>query len=366
MKAYNLRGVSDLRLENVANPKADNRSVVVKVRAAGICGSDIPRIYVNGTYHFPTIPGHEFAGEVVDGDTNYLGKKIGVFPLIPCMDCDMCKQRRYEMCKNYNYLGSRCDGGFAEYVKVPKWNLIELEDGISFADAAMMEPMAVAVHAIRTTFLRKDDFLNKKVFNIEEKKIESRGNDLKIAVCGLGTIGFCIVMFLLQMGFKNVYAIGNKDFQRKKALELGIRAENYVDIHDMSDENGNIKDECNEKFDVFFEAVGKNEIINMALCATAPGGRIKFVGNPASDISMPRNVYWKILRKQLTITGTWNSSFLHDENDDWNYVHKCLSEKTINPSVLVTHTFDFENLMEGFELMHEKKENFVKVMGIFD
>ena len=80
---------------------------------------------------------------------SWIGKRTGVFPLIPCRRCRSCSERRYEMCRGYSYLGSRRDGGFAEYVVVPEWNLIELAANVSYEEAAMSEPMAVAVHAIR-------------------------------------------------------------------------------------------------------------------------------------------------------------------------------------------------------------------------
>ena len=82
-------------------------------------------------------------------DEAWLQKRVGVFPLIPCGKCGPCRQKKYEMCRSYNYLGSRCDGGFAEYAAVPVANLIELPENVSFEEAAMLEPMAVAVHAMR-------------------------------------------------------------------------------------------------------------------------------------------------------------------------------------------------------------------------
>lgn len=83
-------------------------------------------------------------------------KRVGVFPLIPCGACMFCKKKQYEMCRNYSYLGSRQDGGFAEYVAVPEWNLIELPESVLFEEAVMMEPMSVAVHAIRRAQPDKD------------------------------------------------------------------------------------------------------------------------------------------------------------------------------------------------------------------
>ena len=127
MKAYNLHAKNDLRYEEVEYPECPSGWSIVKVRYAGICSSDIPRVFTKGTYHFPTIPGHEFSG-VVDKvadktDEHLVGKKVGIFPLIPCRKCEQCKTGHYEMCSNYDYVGSRRDGGFAEYVAVPVWNL---------------------------------------------------------------------------------------------------------------------------------------------------------------------------------------------------------------------------------------------------
>ena len=203
MKAYNLCGVSDLQFENVDIPVPEDSETLVQIKAAGICGSDIPRIFVNGTYHFPTIPGHEFSG--IDVKTK---KRVGVFPLIPCGKCKPCRDGRYEMCRNYSYLGSRTDGGFAEYAAVPEWNMIELPDNVTFEQAAMLEPMAVAVHAMRSISPYCDD---------------------TVAVMGLGTIGMLLVMFLLDAGVTDIYVIGNKDFQRKTCKAMGIDEIRYID-----------------------------------------------------------------------------------------------------------------------------------------
>lgn len=101
MKAYNLHGINDLRYEEVPEPVLNQDTVLVNVRACGICGSDIPRVYKNGTYHFPTIIGHEFSGEVVkisddaiEETKKWLGKHVGIFPLIPCFECAQCKEKK--------------------------------------------------------------------------------------------------------------------------------------------------------------------------------------------------------------------------------------------------------------------------------
>ena len=86
------------------------------------------------------------------------------------------------------------------------------------------------------------------------------------------------------------------------------------------------------------------------------------VGNPASDMALPRDVYWRILRNQLTVMGTWNSSFLHEPEDDWNYVLGRLAKKRITPADMITHRFALEELEQGFHMIRDKTEDYVKVM----
>lgn len=147
MKAWVLHEIGDIRWEEVEQPVPGEQEVLLRVRAAGICGSDVPRIYTNGTYSYPLIPGHEFAGEVMacgEGvSEEWLGQRTGIFPLIPCRECGPCRQGYYELCRHYSYLGSRRAGGFAEYVAVPVWNLLKLPEQVAFEEAAMLDRKSV-------------------------------------------------------------------------------------------------------------------------------------------------------------------------------------------------------------------------------
>lgn len=345
MKAWILHGVDDIRLEDVSKPVPAADEVLVQVKAAGICGSDIPRIYQTGAHTHPLIPGHEFSGAVVETGTyvkdEWTGKRVGVFPLIPCRECMPCQNRQYEMCRNYSYLGSRRDGAFAEYVCVPVDNLIELPPEVTYEEAAMLEPMAVAVHAMR------------HILPVAEQTV---------AVCGLGTIGLLLVMFLREMGVKNILVIGNKEFQKNQVRKLGIPKENYCDSKTAAVPEWLMAQTEGAGVDVFFECVGKNETVLQAVDTTAPAGKICLVGNPYSDMQLEKSVYWKILRNQLTIVGTWNSSFTRDAKDDWRYVLDKLERRRISPSELITHRFSLEELETGFHIMRDKTEDYVKVM----
>lgn len=352
MNAWVLEDINDFRYEEVENPELKKDWVIVKVKAAGICGSDIPRVYQTGAHVKPLIIGHEFSGQVEqtnEEDSDWIGKRVGIFPLIPCGKCGPCTNKQYEMCRNYNYLGSRCNGGFAEYVAVPKANLIELDDKVTFEQAAMLEPMAVAVHSMRRGFSLLDDV--------------SKLADATVAVCGLGTIGLLLVMFLKQAGVKNILVAGNKEFQKQQVTKLGIPENAYCNIKDC-DLVEWIKEKTNgDGVDLFFECVGKNETVNQAIDAAKPAAGVVLVGNPYSDMNFEKNLYWKILRNQLKVTGTWNSSFTGDEDDDWHYVVKCLADGSVNPEDLISHRYSLEDIIKGFEIMRDKTEDYVKIMA---
>ena len=114
--------------------------------------------------------------------------------------------------------------------------------------------------------------------------------------------------------------------------------------------------------DVFFECVGRNEVFSQAVNLSAPQGRICLVGNPYSDMMLEKPVYWKMLRNQLTLTGTWNSAFLQEAEDDWHYVLDKLEQKKIQPEKLISHRFDLENAIQGMQIMRDKTQDYIKVM----
>lgn len=345
MRAWVLHGVNDIRFEDTEKPVPVEGWVLLKVGACGICGSDIPRIYDTGAHRHPLIPGHEFAGTVVETapgmDKSLIGSRVGVFPLIPCGKCPQCLKKRYEMCERYDYAGSRRDGGFAGYVCMPASSLIRLPDRVSFEQAAMLEPMAVAVHAMRALPPAPGE---------------------NVAICGLGTIGLLLFMFLKEAGVGDLYLIGNKDIQKKTALALGIAEDHYLDAR-QPDIKGRLTEASGGAgFDVFFEATGRNSAVSLALDTAAKGGRVMLIGNPHSDMQLTRDSYWQILRRQLTLKGTWNSSFTGCADDDWHYVLQKLREGKISPEKLISHRFPLAELEKGLHIMKDRSEEYCKIM----
>ena len=346
MKAYVLEGINKLEYKEVDKPVLSPGYVLVEVCAAGICNSDIARVFTTGTYHFPTIPGHEFSGKVVEAfdetGSAWIGKRVGVFPLIPCKKCSACQEEKYEMCSNYNYLGSRCDGGFAEYVAVPVWNLIELPEGVCYQEAAMLEPASVALHAVRR-------------LNLEGVS--------SVAVLGLGTIGIIIAQWLHIYGVKTVIATGHNE--KNGEVMKRVTSENYIYIEDTRDEkalDSMMQFTDGLGVDAVLDCVATSDSLADALACVKAGGQIVIVGNPKGDIAIDKNSYWKILRRQIHMTGTWNSSFTHSSEDDWNTVLQECAKGNLHLKELITHELLFDELHKGLEIMRGKTEYRNKIM----
>lgn len=334
MKAYVLHAVGDLRYEDIDIPALPGKEwAVVKVRAAGICSSDIPRVFTKGTYHFPTIPGHEFSGEVCrvadEANASWIGKKVGVFPLIPCRKCDPCRERHYEMCEHYDYVGSRRDGGWAEYVAVPVWNLVRLPDSFSFEKAAMLEPLAVALHAMKRGSVLPGD---------------------EVAVVGTGMIGISAAQWARVLGAEKVTVIGRNEVKRKLVEECGLAYAAGIE----------------DTYDFVLEAVGSPSSIEQAITAVAPGGRLMLMGNPSGNIVLKQDIYWRILRKQLTLRGTWNSSYDGQNPSDWTEAVAAIDKGKINLDHLVSHHFSQSELHKGLQLMWKHQEPYCKVMTLWN
>ncbi len=364
MKAQVLYGIGNINYADIARPVPLGGEALVRLTRCGICGSDIPRIFKTGAHNMPLVPGHEMSGIIEEcrEHPELVGKRTGLFPLIPCKSCSQCRAGHYEMCSDYNYMGSRCDGGFAEYIVAPVWNLVPVPDAVSDEDAAMLEPMSVAVHAMRQVGLLSGDVVPDK--------------EQYIVVCGLGTIGLLVALFLKDLGCEKVFCIGNKDVQKQKLLKMGYSEEQFCDVRYADPVSYVYEKTGGSGADVYFECIGRSESYEQAVKCTGPLGKVMLVGNPASDMALSREVYWRILRNQMRLCGTWNSSFMgfdaaDKSGDDWEFVLKRLEEWSLSkksgdevflPSDLITHRFDLRDMYYGLDIMKRKSEEYVKIM----
>lgn len=343
MKACVLRSVGDLVYEDVPAPEPKAGEVLLAVKASGICGSDIDRVFKKGTYRFPLIPGHEFAGEIVETgpgvDKALLGKAAAVFPLLPCKACDMCEIGEYASCRNYNYFGSRCDGGFAEYVSVPVWNLVFAE-GLSFEEMAMAEPAAVSVHALSRANVSLGD---------------------TVAVFGAGAIGLMLGLFAKASGAEKVILFDIDEKKLAFANRLGFRytlnsaSENWAD--ELADITGG------RGVDAAIEGAGAAAAAEACFRAAKPLGRVVLMGNPSGDMNFKQNAYWEILRKQLSVYGTWNSSYTQKQND-WRTALRAAESGRVDVKPLVTHRFPLRECGAAFGLLRNRGEFSCRVMFV--
>lgn len=332
MKAYVLHGIGDLRCEDCPMPELRPGWALIKVLAAGICSSDIPRIFEKGTYHFPTIPGHEFCGVVErtanPEDSGWIGRRVGVFPLIPCMACPSCAKGEYETCSHYDYVGSRRDGGFAEYAAAPVWNLIQLPGEISDVQGALLEPAAVALHAVRRADIRPHS---------------------SVCVVGTGGIGLLAGQWARRCGADRVVIKGRSCEKEALARRCGL------DYTGVTPE---------ERFDRVIEAVGSSAALEESLTLAAPGGRVVLMGNPDGSKTLAQNVYWQILRKQLTLSGTWNSSY-GGADSDWEASVRAIAQGALGVEKIVTHIVDKADLPRALHMMRSRTGPFCKIVVKF-
>lgn len=152
MKAAVVCANEDVQYLDYEEPIPGPGEVKVKVRASGICGSDIPRVLHNGVHFYPIVLGHEFSGDVVEigeGVTKVkVGDRVSGAPLKPCMKCDDCQKGNFSLCKHYSFIGSREQGSNADYVVIPEQNAVVYDSSISYEQAAMFEPSTVALHGL--------------------------------------------------------------------------------------------------------------------------------------------------------------------------------------------------------------------------
>lgn len=258
--------------------------VLLKVRYAGICGSDLTRFARTGSYRHPMILGHEFAG-VVEQDSPVFkaGTPVAVLPLIPCGECSGCRNGMPFHCRSYQFLGSRNDGGFAEYCAVPEENLFPLHASIDMRRGALLEPLSVALHVVRRSGFTKG---------------------ARALVFGAGPIGLLTVLWLRHFGASHITVADIRDESREAARRLGNAIDRIVDP---------LADEFDNFFDVSIEAAGANPALLGAIRMTRPAGALAIVGRDTRDTVLPLDVFEALMRKELDVHGCWGYDLRGEE-----------------------------------------------------
>lgn len=237
MKSLVLKENNKLMYADTNTPVPTRSEVLVKVISAGVCSSDIPRAFSNGAYFYPIILGHE-----IFGVSN--NEKVVIYPLIPCHECSFCKIKQVNTCVKYDYVGSRRNGGFAEYVSVPQKNLIAVPKNLDPLLAAITEPTAVAVHA--------------------SKKARPLNSD-KILIIGDGPMGLTLGRYLVSQNYPNVYICVKHDYKGKIARDFSLR------VIPLATDALLVR--YNSFFDIVFEMAGADSAYRMSVAALKPHGR---------------------------------------------------------------------------------------------
>jgi len=343
MEAAVLHAPADLRIEQVSVPTIGAGEALIAVKAVGICGSDLDRVMKTGTYKFPTIPGHEFCGVIEEIGDNAEGFKTGdrvvVTPMMPCFTCEFCQQGYYGQCNSYNFLGSRTDGGFAEYVKAPIMNLIKMPDNVSFAAGATIEPAAVTLHGMMKVGINVGD---------------------AVAVLGCGAIGLFAIQLAKIMGATKVIAV---DIAEDK-LELARLSGADVCVNGLKEDVVQYILELTggRGVNAAIETAGTNITQEQCLRIARKQGRILYLGTAHKDVVIPAKSFEAIVRNELMIVGAWNSYSAPFPGVEWHAILDFASAGKLVIDPLVTHKFDLNQAPQVFEDLVGRKYPFNKVI----
>ena len=291
MKALLLTAPSRLELVDFPTPLPAEGEVQLRIRACGICGSDIHGWDgSSGRRHPPLIMGHEASGEIAAVGPKVekwkVGDRVTFDSTLYCGDCFFCRRGEVALCENRKVVGVspveyKQHGAFAEFLTVPQRVLYRLPANLTFEQAAMVEPVAVAVHAVRRVKINPSD---------------------TVAVIGSGMIGLFVIQALRWAGAQRIIAIDLEEKRLALARELGAT----VTIKSEGDVVGQVQKMTEGRgADISFEVVGITPTVNLALNLIRRGGSAVFVGNLAPKVEFPLQI---AVTRELTIYGSTGSS----------------------------------------------------------
>lgn len=323
--------------EKTKIPLLGEKEVLIKVKICGVCGSDVHSYKGKHPFvHPPIVLGHEFSGVIhrIGTRVNSFspGDRVIVEPNIVCGKCYNCLHGRYNICTNLKVVGCvGYDGAFAEYVAVPEKKVLRLPGNISFEKAALVEPVAVAVHAVR--------------------KAKQKINDV-VVILGAGTIGLLVMQVAKLAGAGKVIVTDVLDYRLKKAGELG--ADRLVNpasqdlIKIIQEKYGR------NEIDLIYDCVGIEETISQAIQIARKGIRIMVIGVPEERIKVDLSL---IQDRELEIVGS-----LMYVREDFKAAIDFIQKEKLKVKPLVTHHFKLKDVDKAFHLITEEKKEVLKVL----
>ena len=299
MKAAVVVANEDVQYQEIEEPQAKPGWVKIKVKASGICGSDVPRVLNHGVHFYPIVLGHEFSGDVVEvgeGVTKVkVGDRVSGAPLLPCMKCDDCQNGTFSLCKHYSFIGSRQQGSNADYVVIPEQNAIPFDPSISYEQGAMFEPSTVALHG-----LLQNDYQGGRC----------------VAILGCGTIGIFTMQWAKIFGSKKVVVFDISEERLDLAMRMGADAvinttkENYME-EAMAITGG-------KGYEYVFETAGQVPTMHMAFELAANKAHVCFIGTPHADLTFTPKQWENMNRKEFKLTGSWMSYSSPFPGKEWD------------------------------------------------
>ncbi|MDI6782572.1 MAG: alcohol dehydrogenase catalytic domain-containing protein [bacterium] len=323
-------------LEEVAKPKPKKNEVLIATKTAGICGSDVHAYYGKHPFiHCPIVQGHEFSGVVAELGPGVKGLKVGqrvtVVPLLTCGTCYNCKRGDYNRCATLKFIGCQSNGAMADYVPVPAKMVVPLPDSIDFDTAALIEPLAVGIHAARRSNVKKGS---------------------KVLVLGAGPIGLVTCQAAKAFGAAKVVVSDRIPFRLNMARKLG--ADGVINVAKESLDKGVKRSFGEDGADVIFECVGVATTIQAAIKVARKGSQIIVVGVFGTEV--PVKVGY-IQDHELEIRGT--AGYV---KEDFEEAIRLIQRKKVNVNPLITDRFPLREIQKAYKTIERNREQAIKVL----
>lgn len=339
MTSIAVTGAESLTAVEAPVPAPGPGQALVRVAYCGICGSDVPRYFDGAVHAFPQVLGHEFSGAVAatgPGCSTPVGTRVAVAPHIPCGRCGQCRDANPTLCENHSFIGSRGPGAMAQYVLAPAENLVPA-GVLSLRSAALVEPLTVALHAVDQA---------------------DAGSGMRAVVLGSGVIGLMTVLSLRDRGVDDDITVVDinpwvLDVARTMGASRTINSAEQDVAEALSGEPAP---------ELVIETAGAAATIRQAPRLAAGRGRIVHVGKPTRPFEMDVDAFEQILRKELTVRGSWLSYSSPFPGREWTDAVRVLAKAPAPPESIVTHEFGLDEAAAGFEVMRETGAERLKVM----
>lgn len=318
----------------------NDTDVKIQVKAAGICGSEVHAFHGKHPFRIPpVVSGHEFAGVIVETGsraTKYrVGDRVTAEPQYGCGECPACRSGRYNICEKKQVLGAGgWSGSFGEYVVVPEETVVPLGDEVSYEQGALIEPIAVGMHAVRQNQVTMDTAL---------------------LIIGAGTIGLGLLLSVKACNPRLVIMADVVDYNLEIAEKMGCG-------HVVNTRTQNLEEEVQKLtggrgVDISFLAFGNAGVVESAARCTKRGGTISEIALMPDGTGAP---YGVLQNKELKLVGS--NMYVHD---DYVAVVNCLEKGLIDTRYMITQRYPIEQMTEAMRMADTRPEPVIKVMLTF-